>query len=67
MAGEAALKAEPEEAGLKAEPEEAGLARWKKRYMWMTAGQEMNKWRSELRDLSAHTGLPTQTEWVLRY
>lgn len=52
---------------MKAEPEEAGLGRWKKRYMWTMAGREMNKWRSELRDLSAHTGLPTQTEWVLRY
>lgn len=27
----------------------------------------MNKWRRELRDLSADTGLPRQTERILRY
>ncbi|XP_008296165.1 F-box only protein 15-like [Stegastes partitus] len=39
---------------------------WKKMYFRTIAGQEMNKWRKELRDISPYTGLPRQTEWVLR-
>lgn len=50
----------------KAEPEEAGLGHWKKQYMWKMVGQEMNRWRSELRHLSADTGLRRRTQQVLR-
>uniref|UniRef100_A0A3B5AMX8 F-box domain-containing protein n=1 Tax=Stegastes partitus TaxID=144197 RepID=A0A3B5AMX8_9TELE len=35
---------------------------WKKMYFRTIAGQEMNKWRKELRDISPYTGLPRQTE-----
>lgn len=45
----------------------AGLRHWKEQYLWTVVGQEMNRCRRELRDLSAHTGLPRQTEQVLRY
>uniref|UniRef100_A0A3P8V270 F-box only protein 15-like n=1 Tax=Cynoglossus semilaevis TaxID=244447 RepID=A0A3P8V270_CYNSE len=31
------------------------------------AGQEINKWRKELKNISPYTGLPRQTEFVLRY
>ncbi|XP_072234098.1 F-box only protein 15 [Leuresthes tenuis] len=41
-------------------------SRWKKMYFRTMAGQEMNKWRKELKDISPYTGLPRQTEWVLR-
>uniref|UniRef100_H3C054 F-box domain-containing protein n=1 Tax=Tetraodon nigroviridis TaxID=99883 RepID=H3C054_TETNG len=44
----------------------AGLRHWKEQYLWTVVGQEMNRCRRELRDLSAHTGLPRQTEQVLR-
>ncbi|KAM4570221.1 F-box only protein 15-like [Odontesthes bonariensis] len=40
--------------------------RWKKMYFRAMAGQDMNKWRKELKDISPYTGLPRQTEWVLR-
>ncbi|KAM6961536.1 F-box only protein 15-like [Tautogolabrus adspersus] len=39
---------------------------WKRMYFRTIAGQEVNKWRRELRDISPYTGLPRQTEWVLR-
>lgn len=52
---------------LKEEPEEAEPGHWKKQYMWMMVGQEVNKWRRELRDLRADTGLPQETERILRY
>uniref|UniRef100_A0A3B4XTX9 F-box only protein 15-like n=1 Tax=Seriola lalandi dorsalis TaxID=1841481 RepID=A0A3B4XTX9_SERLL len=42
------------------------VGHWKKMYFRTAAGQEMNKWRRELRDISPYTGLPRQTEWVLR-
>uniref|UniRef100_A0A3Q1BZZ3 F-box domain-containing protein n=1 Tax=Amphiprion ocellaris TaxID=80972 RepID=A0A3Q1BZZ3_AMPOC len=46
--------------------EENQSGRWKKMYFRTVAGQEVNKWRKELRDISPYTGLPRQTEWVLR-
>uniref|UniRef100_A0A3P8U4K4 F-box domain-containing protein n=1 Tax=Amphiprion percula TaxID=161767 RepID=A0A3P8U4K4_AMPPE len=46
--------------------EEKQSGRWKKMYFRTVAGQEVNKWRKELRDISPYTGLPKQTEWVLR-
>ncbi|XP_030004191.1 F-box only protein 15-like [Sphaeramia orbicularis] len=42
------------------------FGQWKKMYFKTLAGQEVNKWRRQLRDISPYTGLPTQTEWVLR-
>ncbi|XP_022056616.2 F-box only protein 15-like [Acanthochromis polyacanthus] len=40
--------------------------RWKKMYFRTVAGQEVKRWRKELRDISPYTGLPRHTEWVLR-
>ncbi|XP_040886287.1 F-box only protein 15-like isoform X2 [Toxotes jaculatrix] len=42
------------------------VGHWKKMYFKTVAGQEMSKWRRKLRDISPYTGLPRQTEWVLR-
>ncbi|XP_038563964.1 F-box only protein 15-like isoform X4 [Micropterus salmoides] len=39
---------------------------WRNMYFRSMAGQELNKWRKELKDISPYTGLPRQTEWVLR-
>lgn len=39
---------------------------WKQKYVKALAGQELVKWRHELRDINPYTGLPRQTEWVLR-
>ncbi|KAM7367372.1 hypothetical protein PAMP_015277 [Pampus punctatissimus] len=57
---DAALKEEP------VEVEDRSAGHWKKMYFKTVAGQELNKWRRELRDMSPYTGLPRQTEWVLR-
>ncbi|KAM7378541.1 hypothetical protein PAMA_013441 [Pampus argenteus] len=57
---DAALKEEP------AKVEDRSAGHWKKMYFRTIAGQELNKWRRELRDISPYTGLPRQTEWVLR-
>ncbi|XP_077956880.1 F-box only protein 15 isoform X1 [Gasterosteus aculeatus] len=38
---------------------------WKKAY-FRTVGQEVNKWRSEMRDVDPHSGLPRSTQRVLR-
>nr|XP_046234804.1 F-box only protein 15-like isoform X2 [Scatophagus argus] len=52
---------------LKVEPvEDRSAGHWKKLYFRTVAGQEMSKWRTELRDVSPYTGLPRQTEWILR-
>ncbi|XP_034433649.1 F-box only protein 15-like isoform X1 [Hippoglossus hippoglossus] len=48
------------------EVEERPLGHWKKMYFRTLAGQEVNKWKRELRDIRPHTGLPRQTELVLR-
>lgn len=59
-----------EDAAPKVDPvevEDLSMGHWKKMYFRTMAGQEMNKWRRELRDSSPYTGLPRQTEWVLRY
>lgn len=59
-----------DDAALKDEPVEVAdrsAGHWKKMYFRTVAGQELNKWRRELRDISPFTGLPRQTEWVLRY
>ncbi|XP_053271468.1 F-box only protein 15 [Pleuronectes platessa] len=46
--------------------EERPLGHWKKMYFRTLAGREVNKWKRELRDIRPHTGLPRQTELVLR-
>ncbi|XP_039456858.1 F-box only protein 15-like isoform X3 [Oreochromis aureus] len=56
--GNVAVKMEP------AEDRSTGC--WKWMYFRMMTGQEMNKWRGALRDIGPFTGLPQQTEWVLR-
>ncbi|XP_036977678.1 F-box only protein 15 isoform X3 [Acanthopagrus latus] len=56
----AALKDDPEDVG------DRSAGNWKRLYFRTTAGYEMNKWRRELRENSPYTGLPRQTEWVLR-
>lgn len=48
------------------EVEDWSAGHWKKMYFRAVAGQEVNKWRRELRDISPYTGLPRQTERVLR-
>ncbi|XP_039647046.1 F-box only protein 15-like isoform X3 [Perca fluviatilis] len=63
LAGDAAQKVDPVEG----EVEDRSPGRWKKMYFRTLAGQEVNKWRRELRyDNSPYTGLPRQTERVLR-
>ncbi|XP_053169795.1 F-box only protein 15-like [Scomber japonicus] len=57
---DAALKEEP------VEIEDWSAGHWKKMYFRSVAGQELNKWRRELREVSPYTGLPRQTEWILR-
>lgn len=49
------------------EVEDQSTGHWKKMYFRAVAGQEMNMWRRELREVSPYTGVPRQTEWVLRY
>ncbi|XP_055018188.1 F-box only protein 15-like, partial [Boleophthalmus pectinirostris] len=39
---------------------------WKQKYFKALAGQEFNQWRHKLKDINPYTGLPKQTEWVLR-
>ncbi|XP_062299558.1 F-box only protein 15-like [Scomber scombrus] len=56
----AALKEEP------VEMEDWSAGHWKKMYFRSIAGQELNKWRRERREISPYTGLPRRTEWVLR-
>uniref|UniRef100_A0A3Q3W7M2 F-box domain-containing protein n=1 Tax=Mola mola TaxID=94237 RepID=A0A3Q3W7M2_MOLML len=54
---------------LKVDPEVVDdrlVGHWKKLYLRTVAGREMNKWRRQLRDINTYTGLPRQTEWVLR-
>lgn len=64
MAGDAAQKVDPVEGDV----EDRSPGHWKKMYFRTLAGQEVNKWRRELRhDNSPYTGLPRQTERVLRY
>uniref|UniRef100_A0A3B4FY89 F-box domain-containing protein n=1 Tax=Pundamilia nyererei TaxID=303518 RepID=A0A3B4FY89_9CICH len=58
-AGNVAVKMEP--------AEDQSTSCWKWMYFRMITGREMNKWRGELRDIGPFTGLPQQTEWVLRY
>uniref|UniRef100_A0A8C9YAF7 F-box domain-containing protein n=1 Tax=Sander lucioperca TaxID=283035 RepID=A0A8C9YAF7_SANLU len=63
LAGDAAQKVDPVEGDV----EDRSPGHWKKMYFRTLAGQEVNKWRRELRhDNSPYTGLPRQTERVLR-
>ncbi|KAI3366969.1 hypothetical protein L3Q82_009251 [Scortum barcoo] len=48
------------------EAEGRSAGRWKKMYFRSVAGQEMNKWKRDLKEVSPNTGLPRQTEWTLR-
>ncbi|XP_071357759.1 F-box only protein 15-like isoform X2 [Trachinotus anak] len=48
------------------EVEDWSVGHWKRMYFRTVAGKEMDKWRRELKDISPYTGLPRQTEWVLR-
>ncbi|XP_037616243.1 F-box only protein 15-like isoform X1 [Sebastes umbrosus] len=59
-AGDASPKVDP------VEVEERSAGYWKKMFFRTVAGQDMNKWRKEMRDVSPYTGLPRLTEWVLR-
>lgn len=49
-----------------AKGEDCPASRWKKLFFKSMIGQEMNKWRKDLKHTSPYTGLPRQTEWVLR-
>ncbi|XP_069375653.1 F-box only protein 15-like isoform X2 [Paralichthys olivaceus] len=60
-AHEAASRVEEE-----VEEEEQSLGHWKKIYFSTLAGREVNKWKRELKDIRLYTGLPRQTEWLLR-
>ncbi|KAG8005469.1 F-box only protein 15 [Nibea albiflora] len=56
-----------DDAALKVDPaEDPSAGHWKKLYFKTVAGQEMSKWRRELKDISPYTGLPKHTEQVLR-
>lgn len=46
--------------------EDRSVGHWKKKYLRSVTGQELNIWRRELRHMCPHTGLPRQTEQVLR-
>ncbi|XP_028255721.1 F-box only protein 15-like isoform X2 [Parambassis ranga] len=48
------------------EVEDGPALHWKNEYFRTTAGQEINKWRRELGDVSPCSGLPMQTERILR-
>ncbi|XP_067345670.1 F-box only protein 15-like isoform X2 [Channa argus] len=48
------------------EVEDETVGHWKKMYFRAVAGPEVIKWKRELRHISLYTGLPIQTEWVLR-
>lgn len=50
-----------------AEPKDQPAGHWKRKYLKSVAGQEMNKWKRRLRDVNPSTGLPEQTESILRY
>ncbi|XP_054480327.1 F-box only protein 15-like [Anoplopoma fimbria] len=59
------------DAALKVDPvvtvgEDRSAGRWKKMYFRTAAGQDVNKWRREMKDVSPYTGLPRRTESVLR-
>ncbi|KAA8580092.1 hypothetical protein FQN60_005627 [Etheostoma spectabile] len=65
LAGDVEQKVDEAEGGGAAE---RSPGHWKKMYFRNLAGQEVNKWWRELRhDNSPYTGLPRQTERVLRY
>lgn len=49
------------------QPVDKSVGHWKRLYFRTVAGQEINKWRKELKNISPYTGLPRQTEFVLRY
>lgn len=49
------------------EVEDQSRGHWKRLYLRTMVGQQMSRWKRELREISPHTGLPRQTEWVLRY
>lgn len=49
------------------EVEYRSTGHWKMTYFKAVAGREVNMWRRALRDVSPHTGVPRQTESVLRY
>ncbi|XP_041820261.1 F-box only protein 15-like [Chelmon rostratus] len=48
------------------EVEDQSRGHWKRLYLRTMVGQQMSRWKRELREISPHTGLPRQTEWVLR-
>lgn len=60
-AGDAVVRAEPEEV------EDRPRGHWRKLYFWTMVGHEVNVWKKELKHIDLNTGLPQQTEWVLRY
>lgn len=39
---------------------------WKLRYFRSVAARDLNKWKRRLQHVSCHTGLPADTELVLR-
>ncbi|KAM3587676.1 uncharacterized protein V6R79_011634 [Siganus canaliculatus] len=39
---------------------------WRRLYFRTMVGRDMSRWRQELKVVSPYTGLPRQTEWVLR-
>ncbi|KAF0028776.1 hypothetical protein F2P81_017881 [Scophthalmus maximus] len=53
-------------AGAAAEVGDLSPGHWKMIYLRTVTGHDVNMWRRELRDISPYTGLPSQTEWVLR-
>nr|XP_057923440.1 F-box only protein 15-like isoform X4 [Doryrhamphus excisus] len=59
------LKSAGDTAG-RAEWTEGSSGTWKKKFLWKMGGEELGKWRRELRDVNPFTGLPQKTQWILR-
>lgn len=49
------------------EVEDRPRGHWRKLDFWTMAGHGVNVWKKELKHIDLNTGLPRQTEWVLRY
>ncbi|KAF7659126.1 hypothetical protein LDENG_00002720 [Lucifuga dentata] len=48
------------------EMQDGAVGDWKRLYLRSAATRHMNKWETYLKCISSHTGLPSQTEQVLR-
>lgn len=49
------------------EESQSSVSHWKPMYFKALVGQEVKKWTQVLKEVNPYTGLPKQTEWVLRH